>query len=260
MRHWFVMLILASAAGTAGAQNQFPWDGIHGGLNIGGATNKTCDEWSFGTASANGTALANRSCPDNTALVGGLQIGDDFQFNHLVVGVELDLEGSNSGTHNQTFSSMGPVPPGGTYAFSGKFNPSTFVIVGPRFGFATPQWLVYVKAGSLIAFGTHDSTLTYTPPGGVVPVSSFSGGKDFTSTGWAAGGGAEWGLNGAWSIKLEFLHANLGNGSNSVTQCTGSAVACAAFSGISLDSTHNSFTADIVRIGFNYWFGYWSSP
>ena len=34
------------------------------------------------------------------------------------------------------------------------------------------------------------------------------------------------------------------------------ASACAAFSGVSLDSTHNSFTANMFRIGINYWFWY----
>jgi opacity protein-like surface antigen len=80
--------------------------------------------------------------------------------------------------------------------------------------------------------------------------------KNFTSTGWVAGGGVELVLSGPWSISAEYLHANLGKGSNSTTTCTGTASACAAFSGVSLDSTHNSFTADMFRIGINYWFWY----
>lgn len=85
---------------------------------------------------------------------------------------------------------------------------------------------------------------------------AFSAGKNFTSTGWAAGGGAEFVLSGPWSVRAEYLHATLGKSSNSTTNCAGSSTACAEFSGISLDSTHNNFTADIFRIGFNYWFAY----
>ncbi|MGO9514518.1 MAG: outer membrane protein [Steroidobacteraceae bacterium] len=98
--------------------------------------------------------------------------------------------------------------------------------------------------------------LGYTPTGAEAPTASFSGGKNFTSTGWAAGGGFEFVLNGPWSITADYLYANLGKGSNSTTTCTGTASVCAAFSGISLDSIHNSFTAHIFRVGINYWFGY----
>jgi hypothetical protein len=70
----------------------------------------------------------------------------------------------------------------------------------------------------------------------------------------------EIGLNGAWSISAEYLHMNLGKGSSSTTTCAGAASACAAFAGISLDNTHNAFTANIFRIGVNYWFNYWDKP
>ena len=66
-----------------------------------------------------------------------------------------------------------------------------------------------------------------------------------------------WALNGAWSITAEYLHANFGKGSNSTTTCSGSVPACAAFSGISFDNIHEGFSANIVRVGITYWFGYW---
>jgi hypothetical protein len=56
---------------------------------------------------------------------------------------------------------------------------------------------------------------------------------------------------------VDYLRANFGKGSNSIATCSGSASACAAFSGISLDSSHSTVTANIFRIGVNYWFGYW---
>jgi opacity protein-like surface antigen len=110
---------------------------------------------------------------------------------------------------------------------------------------------------AIITTGSRDSTLSYTPAGATKPTASFNAGKNFNATGWAAGAGTEIGLNGAWSITLDYLHANLGKGSNSTTTCSGSAAACAAFAGVSLDSRHGGFTSNTFRIGINYWFGYW---
>ncbi len=56
-----------------------------------------------------------------------------------------------------------------------------------------------------------------------MPNASFGEGKNFASTGWAAGGGAEIGLNGAWSITAEYLHVSLGKGSSSTAACAGTA-------------------------------------
>jgi opacity protein-like surface antigen len=91
----------------------------------------------------------------------------------------------------------------------------------------------------------------------VKPVASFTGGSNFAPIGWVAGGGAEWGLNGPWSITAEYLHANLGKGAGSIASCSGPAAACAGFAGISFQSIHTSATANMFRVGINYWFGYW---
>ena len=114
----------------------------------------------------------------------------------------------------------------------------------------------YLRGGAIITGASHDSALTYTPMGSTKPTAAFNGGKNFTSSGWVAGGGVELVLSGPWSISAEYLHINLGNGSSSTSTCAGTAAACAAFSAVSLDSTHNGFTGNIFRIGISYWLGY----
>lgn len=198
----------------------------------------------------------HRNCPSNSTFVGGVQIGYNFQGQRLVWGLGVDFDAWGAKSQNHSLTNTGQVPPPGTYHFSGKLNPNGFGVIGPRIGYAGDHWLPYLRAGTVIAGGSHNSTLSFTPAGATQPTASFSGGKNFTSTGWAAGGGVEIVLSGPWSVKAEYLHANLGKGSNSTTSCTGSASACAEFSGISLDSVHNSFTANIIRFGINYWFEY----
>jgi outer membrane immunogenic protein len=116
----------------------------------------------------------------------------------------------------------------------------------------------YVTGGVIAVLGAKDSTLVYTPAGAAKPTASFDGRQSFSSGGWVAGGGAEWGLNGPWSIKAEYLHVNLGSGSSSAAACSGAPAACAVFSGVSLNSSHDKFSTNMIRIGITYWFSYWA--
>jgi outer membrane immunogenic protein len=253
------LLALASIAGVASGQSDNPWDGFYAGVNAGSGANTSCNSLTLSGATIDPTIAAafySRTCPNNDTFVGGVQIGDAFQYKRLVWALGVDFDAWSAKNHNRSLKYTGNVSPPGTYAFSGKLSPSGFGIIGPRIGYAGDHWLPYLRVGTIITGGSHNSTLSYTPTGAARPTASFSGGKNFTSTGWVAGGGVELILNGPWSIGAEYLHASLGNGSNSTTTCTGSPSACAAFSGASLDSIHNSFTANIFRIGINYWFWY----
>lgn len=255
----FVAACTLGAAGTT-VHADGAWDGFYAGLNGGEARNSTCSNWTLNgaiTDPAVRAAFAQRNCPNNSAGVFGFQFGYNFGGEQLIwgLGADYDIWGNNS-TH-RSFVYTGAVPPPGTYSFSGKLTPSGLGVFGPRIGYAWQHVMPYLRAGGALAGGSHGGTLTYVPEG--TPAArpgSFSAGKNFTSFGWAAGGGVEFVLNGPWTIKAEYLHASFGRGSNSQTSCTGSAATCAALAGFSLDSTHNSLTADIVRIGFNYWFSY----
>ena len=254
------LVAFASIAGVASAQGNKPWDGFYVGVNAGGARNSTCTSSTLNGATIDSASVAtfsSRYCPSG-GIVGGVQIGEDFQTKRLVWGVGADLDAWSAKDNNPSLKYAGASPPPpGTYAFSGKLSPTDFAIVGPRIGYAGDLWLPYLRVGAIITTGSRNGTLSYTPAGTTKPAASFSGGQNFKNAGWVAGVGTEIGLNGAWSITAEYLHVNLGKGSSSTTACSGSASACAAFSGISLDSMHNGFTANLFRVGINYWFSYW---
>jgi outer membrane immunogenic protein len=251
------LLALACIAEVASAQSDTPWNGFYVGANTGGARNNTCMS-SMLKASANDSASAaiSSGCPGG-GLVGGLQIGENFQTKRLVWGVGADVDFWSAKDNSSSLKSTGAALPPGTYTLSSKPNPNDFAIVGGRIGYAGNLWLPFLKAGALITTGSHNSTVSYTPAGTTKPTAAFDGGKDLSSTGWVAGGGTEIGLNGAWSISVEYLHANLGKGANSTTACSGSASACAGLSGVSLDTSRHGSGVSLFRIGLNYWFGYW---
>jgi outer membrane immunogenic protein len=256
----FVILLATTLARIALAAPNEPWDGIYAGLNAGTVNNSSCHGGTLNGALLDptiATAFEHPPCSGNSAFVGGLQMGDDVQYQHLLIGLGIDLDIASARKSNLSRQTLGAAPPPGTYAFSGRLSPTRFAIIAPRIGYASLQWLAYLKAGALLAGGSHNSALSYMSPGAKIPTASFSGGNNFASTGWAAGAGIEYGFNGPWSITAEYLHASLGKGSDSMATCTGTSTACAAFTGIAFSSVHDNFTANIIRIGVNYWFGYW---
>lgn len=121
---------------------------------------------------------------------------------------------------------------------------------------AQRQWLAYVRAAGIVAFGSRDR-LDYAATSVSKTAASFEGDSSFSTAAFIGGGGVEWGFNGPWSLGIEYLHANFGSGSRYTASCTGSASACAAFSGITFVNSHSALDTNIVRVGINYWFGYW---
>jgi len=40
--------------------------------------------------------------------------------------------------------------------------------------------------------------------------------------------------------------------------CTGAPATCAEFAAIALQSSHDAFNSNIIRLSVSYWFGYWN--
>jgi opacity protein-like surface antigen len=252
--------VLLSLTGMVSARTTAPWDGGYLGFDFGDALTRTCNSWALDDvtiSSANASQFINQSCSKSSALIGGLDIGENFQYKRLVWGLGADLDYWGGKTTDDPFKYFGAAPPPGTYTFSRKESPRGFAIIGPRIGYAGDSWLPYLRVGAVLSVGARNSELFYAPSGAIKPTASFTGGKDFSTTGWVTGGGIELGLNGAWSISAEYLHASLGKGSDSLGGCNGPATACAMFSGVSLSNSHGGYSANIVRVGITYWFDYW---
>lgn len=254
------MFALATIAVGARAQSDIPWNGFYAGLNAGGASVNACHDFSLGGDSvdaATAAAFAHANCPSG-GFVGGLQIGENFQNGHVVIGLGADLDVSESKNSNQTWTSTGVGTPAGTYSAAGRLTPGSFGIVSARIGYGGRMWFPYVRGGALITGGGRDDDLIYTPTGTTKPTATFNGGKNYDSIGWVAGGGVEWGFNGPFSLSLEYLHASLGKGSSGAAGCTGTPAACAEFTALAIQSTHDSFNSNIIRVGVTYWFDYWN--
>jgi outer membrane immunogenic protein len=177
---------------------------------------------------------------DTTALnpsgvIGGGQIGYNYQINSIVLGVEADIQASGQ----KDDGSFGiPGTPGifaaGIPASTGTDTDKLdwFGTVRARVGFAAPGHLLpYVTGGWAYGNGTISGTTSST---------TFSSSTNYTD-GWTAGGGLEWAFADHWSAKFEYLYIDFGSGP--IVPITPS---------LNLATGH--LTDNIGRVGVNYRF------
>ena len=266
------LVIFASLTGVASAQNVITtssgnqWEGFYAGVNLGGAWNSTCNTWDAQTLNpALNNALNNRNCPNGGVFVGGVQFGYNFQYQQIVWGLGVDWDGASSKDRSRTVTyngQFGTPPPTGTYTSSGKVDPNSIFILGPRIGYlfsGSENWLPYIRAGGVFTSGTNSATLSYTPDAAAAATGaeakSFTGTKNGKNHGWMVGAGVDWQFMDQWSAGLEYNYVDLGKSSSSVESCTpAGSPACTAFGNLTIENTHNSFTASIVRVKVNYRF------
>src|ERR1700722_18886510 len=98
----FLTLLLIAAA--ASAESDIPWDGFYVGLNAGEARHTACNSGTLAGASIDPTiapVFYDPSCTHGGSLAGGIQVGENFEHRHLVLGIGADLDiwsGKSQGT------------------------------------------------------------------------------------------------------------------------------------------------------------------
>jgi outer membrane immunogenic protein len=158
---------------------------------------------------------------DPTSFFGGGQLGYNFQRGNWVFGPEVDL-GVMALDHTGFQPNTGNI-------IRSKLDDSFYADVTGRLGYAWGPALVYGKGG----FAYFDG-----------PVSNIDFGefvrKATGFTGWTAGGGVEYMVSPAWSLKAEYLHFDFG------TERT---------IGSDGDRYDNKLVIDTVKVGVNYHMG-----
>lgn len=143
-------------------------------------------------------------------LVGGAQVGYNYQTGSFVVGIEADFSGSGiSGSQN-----VSPIPgiPGGV--LTAQENINWYGTLRPRLGYTVkPTVLIYATGGLAYGNVSYMANTNFIP--GHVGTEQYPASLSTTAVGWALGGGIEYALYKNWTIKAEFMYMNLG--SESVT-------------------------------------------
>jgi len=242
-------LIVAGAAQAADmplkaqmAPAYFSWTGFYVGGNFGGG-------WSDASFSITPTgswlgfpaSIPNLIATDKTlhptSFMGGGQVGYNYQINNFVWGIEADIDSYQAKT---TFIG-GAIPTTSITAISQGSQQHWLATVRGRLGIAWDRVLIYGTAG--LAASDWDVNMHMTSGGADAVFLS-----DKTRTGWTAGGGFEVAAFGNWSIKGEYLYADLGH-------ATGSSVFPSPPNGAGFTHDHSvHLITQMVRFGINYHF------
>src|SRR5262249_44540547 len=150
--------------------------GFYIGGNVGGAFAEASADLRFGAAT-----VASGS-EDLNGVIGGGQIGANWQTGMFVLGVEGDFQGASQ-QNSSTFLGIN---------FTDRLD--SFATVRGRAGIAHDRWLVYATGGWAWLHFRTEATV---------------GGATFSTTdsrnGWTIGGGIERALASNWTAKLEYL-------------------------------------------------------
>ena len=188
----------------------FSWTGFYLGVNAGYGWGSSDTDFHPRPDAASFFSLEPTSLdPDPDGFIGGGQIGYNFQWNWLVLGLEADFQGSDMEGHDKVFDFSDITGGGaGSDAFLAAHERTQwFGTARGRIGFAPLCRLMIYATGGL-AYGNVDySATTNFGSGGVTYPVSFTE----TQVGWTVGGGLEYALGNHWSIKAEYLYYDLGD-------------------------------------------------
>lgn len=231
------------------------WCGWYIGINAGwvGSARNTITNTGTDTDGAGlGSALAAGALPAfvvdrYSGFLGGGQIGYNWQQDNFIFGLEADFDGVSANASSTVIfpGSLAFVPNTSTYTRRLDW----LSTVRGRLGMTmSPAFLLYATGGA--AFGETKIGNSESCPLAAPPCSSEATMNNTTShvsTGWTAGAGAEWMFAPHWSLKAEYLYADLGRHSSTIVYTYGVASTSSMTSSV-------RDAVNIVRGGINWHF------
>ena len=222
------------------------WTGCYIGANVGWghAKFKNTDVRQVSPVTGATTVTFADFDYDDNGIVGGGQIGCNWQSGTWVLGVETDFQGTGIDAERYFDNAIFSVPSG---AFDTDVDSKLryFGTARARAGITvTPATLLYVTGG--FAYGRVKHSLHFPTAAGVP--TAFRAEASATHLGWTVGAGGEMRLGNNWSAKLEYLYVDLGNKDN-LLPC-----ACADNARWTTD-----LHVHVLRFGLNYQFN-WAGP
>jgi opacity protein-like surface antigen len=169
----------------------YSWTGAYVGVNFGGV---------FNTEGVT-TPLAGGST-DPAGVIGGAQLGYNYQFSSWLLGIEAEFDGTTAqGTTNFNGPSTGGPTTGTALTIFSDHN--WYTTLSGRLGYVMGSFLFYAKGGG--AWMNADYKLGVTTSG-VTLNSSITN----TRSGWNGGVGMEYLLFPRWSAKIEYDYLDFG--------------------------------------------------
>jgi outer membrane immunogenic protein len=187
----------------------YDWTGIYLGGHVGGGI--LTDSVSQNGVSLGGFNLANTGNLRPAAVIGGAQVGANYEFAPWVVGIEGAWTGSAiDGNTLIGCTGVCSIPPTPTLVASERFTSQAqwFAALTGRVGYAANDWLFYAKAGGAWMRVRYTEDLLTTAGGGVTAATQVI---TDNRTGFTVGAGIEFGLVENLSAKIEYDFYDFGS-------------------------------------------------
>ena len=185
----------------------YDWTGIYIGGHIGGGI--LVDSVNQNGTSANGFNLASTGNLRPAGIIGGAQIGANYEFAPWVIGVEGSWTDSAISGSTLIGCVGCSIPPTPTLVGSERFTSDAhwFAALTGRAGYAANDWLFYAKAGGAWMRVAYTEDLL-TSHGGLTATTQVF---DDNRTGFTIGAGIEIGLVENISAKIEYDFYDFGS-------------------------------------------------
>jgi outer membrane immunogenic protein len=252
----FAATISVAALSTAAAAADMPlkappaptayqWTGCYLGINGGAGASASNSDATVGTGTyltgtdpatvgADGSGSANQ-----TKLIGGGQLGCNWQANTVVFGIEGDFDyfHSNSNFYNNTDTLADGVT---TFVAGQSLTTNYLATVRPRIGIAADRNFAYITGG--VAFTEANYTVSFADAAGAVGSASASK----SLIGWVVGAGWEHAFADHWTLRFEYLFSSFPS-----TSASGTIVGPGGSNPL---SGSGDLVIQVARAGLNYKF------
>jgi outer membrane immunogenic protein len=228
-------MYVPSAPGPGGYKDAccgFSWAGFYAGVNGGYGQSANTENVVFFTST--GFTLPGKALNAEGGFGGG-QAGYNWQRGAIVFGVEADIQGAGltDSYRNQ--------PDGFGDLSNAHRNIDYFGTVRARLGYAFDRTLVYGTGG--FAYGGINNQNSIFNAGASANLS-----QNTTEKGFVVGGGIEYAISPAWSLKAEYQFIDLGS-----SRLFANVIPLNSAETIVSNKIDNSFNT--VRVGLNYHIG-----
>jgi outer membrane immunogenic protein len=217
------------------------WTGFYIGLNVGGQFGHSEDKDLDRTPVFGFWNEPNKPWGySESGVVGGGQVGYNYQWNWVVLGVEAD-----GGYMNVDGSGREPNHLGHTDT-RGSTDSDFYTTVRGRLGIALNTWMLYATGGG-IGLNYEQRVFDNCNTGPTCGGGEIDAHRQDFNWGWTVGGGIEKMLGCHWSIKTEYLFFDIDREGFSGVATAGGATGSRFF-------FNGDTTGHIVRAGLNYKF------
>ena len=228
----------------------FTWTGIYVGGQIGYAWTSGNNQFTgIDPAFGDGTFLSSSVGGTPNGVIGGGNVGYNYQINQWVLGLEGDVNGTSlSNTAVLGFADGTSLTAHTTADIQGS--------IRGKVGIAWDRALIYATGG--VAFGGFNTDATLANSGATNGGFPFfaSGNRSTTRVGWTVGGGIQYAVTNNWSVFAEYRYTNWGsiNSGPFGGAPLGPVLGPAFFSG------SRTINQNQVQVGFDYKFDLWGQP